>query len=247
MRSFNFFVLDPIYKIFDAVMNFKKEKTDELLQKLGIELKLEDRGKKGKRLLRIILQKWLPAGEVLFQMITLHLPSPATAQKYRMEMLYEGPHDDEAAIAIKNCDPEGPLMIYISKMVPTFDKGCFCAFDRVFSGKVQSGQKVRVIGAKHVPGKKDDLYEKSIQRTVLMMGCNTEAMEDVPSGNICGLVGFGRSLAKCSITDLKEVMADPENPVWGRRRAGSTSEPSRLVEANLAFAVGRGKEVVQAR
>ena len=52
------------------------------------------------------MQKWLPAGETLLQMITIHLPSPVTAQKYRMENLYEGPFDDEAALGIKNCDPE---------------------------------------------------------------------------------------------------------------------------------------------
>lgn len=206
MRSFNFFVLDPLYKIFDAVMNFKKEDTAKLLEKLNIELKLEDKEKEGKHLLRIILQKWLPAGDVLFQMITMHLPSPATAQRYRMELLYEGPHDDEAAIAIKNCDPEGPLMMYISKMVPTTDKGRFYAFGRVFSGKVQTGQKVRIMGPNYVPGKKDDLYEKSIQRTVLMMGRNTEAIEDVPSGNICGLVGVDQFLVKTgTITTFKDA------------------------------------------
>lgn len=72
----------------------------------------------------------------MLQMICIHLPSPVTAQKYRMEMLYEGPLDDEAAVAIKNCDPNGPLMMYVSKMVPTSDKGRFYAFGRVFSGKV---------------------------------------------------------------------------------------------------------------
>lgn len=82
------------------------------------------------------MRKWLPAGDTMLQMICIHLPSPVAAQKYRMEMLYEGPHDDEAAIAIKNCDPNGPLMMYVSKMVPTSDKGRFYAFGRVFSGKV---------------------------------------------------------------------------------------------------------------
>lgn len=47
------------------------------------------------------MRSWLPAGEALLQMIAIHLPSPVVAQKYRMEMLYEGPHDDEAAIGIK--------------------------------------------------------------------------------------------------------------------------------------------------
>lgn len=47
------------------------------------------------------MRTWLPAGESLLQMIAIHLPSPVIAQKYRMEMLYEGPHDDEAALGVK--------------------------------------------------------------------------------------------------------------------------------------------------
>jgi hypothetical protein len=49
------------------------------------------------------MRTWLPAGEALLQMIAIHLPSPVVAQKYRMEMLYEGPLDDEAAIGVKVC------------------------------------------------------------------------------------------------------------------------------------------------
>lgn len=49
------------------------------------------------------MRTWLPAGEALLQMIAIHLPSPVVAQKYRMEMLYEGPHDDEAALGVKVC------------------------------------------------------------------------------------------------------------------------------------------------
>ena len=37
-------------------------------------------------------------------MIVVHLPSPVTAQKYRVATLYDGPLDDEAATAIRNCD-----------------------------------------------------------------------------------------------------------------------------------------------
>ena len=75
-------------------------------------------------------------------MIAIHLPSPLTAQNYRCEMLYEGPQDDDVAKAFRTCDADGPLMAYISKMVPTSDKGRFYAFGRVFSGKIATGQKV---------------------------------------------------------------------------------------------------------
>nr|AYV89076.1 elongation factor 2-like [Tetranychus truncatus] len=206
VRGFCNFVLDPIYKVFKAIMDFKKDEISKLLEKLNIVLKGDDKEKDGKNLLKVVMRTWLPAGDTLLQMIAIHLPSPVTAQKYRMEMLYEGPHDDEAAVGIKNCDPNGPLMMYISKMVPTTDKGRFYALGRVFSGIVASGQKVRIMGPNYVPGKKEDLTEKAIQRTVLMMGRNVEPIENVPSGNICGLVGVDQFLVKTgTITTFKDA------------------------------------------
>jgi len=196
VRGFTMFVLDPIYKMFEAVMGFKKDVYEKLLEKLNIKLSVEDKELEAKPLIKKIMQKWLPAGETMLQLITIHLPSPVTAQKYRAEMLYEGPNDDEAFLGIKNCDPDGPLMMYVSKMVPSSDKGRFYAFGRVYSGKVATGMKARIMGPNYVPGKKDDLYNKNIQRTILMMGRYTEPIEDVPCGNICGLVGVDQFLVK---------------------------------------------------
>ena len=206
MRSFNQFVLDPIYKVFDAVMNFKKDETEKLLGALKITLKGDDKEKEGKQLLKVVMRTWLPAGNTLLQMIAIHLPSPVTAQFYRMEMLYEGPHDDEAARGIKSCNPDGPLMMYVSKMVPTSDKGRFYAFGRVFSGRIASGLKTKIMGPNYIPGKKEDTTEKTIQRTILMMGRYTEAIEDVPCGNICGLVGVDQFLVKTgTLTTYREA------------------------------------------
>jgi elongation factor 2 len=63
-------------------------------------------------------------------------------------------------MGIMNCDPEAPHMMYISKMLPTSDKG---RFGRVFSGKGATGQKARIMGPNGQPGKKEDLYERTIQ------------------------------------------------------------------------------------
>ena len=35
------YVLDPIYKMFDAIMNFKKEETDKLLDRLELKGKMK--------------------------------------------------------------------------------------------------------------------------------------------------------------------------------------------------------------
>merc|ERR1719273_59954 len=207
-RSFCMYVLDSIYKMFDAIMNFKKDETDKLLDRLELKKKMkhEELQLEGKPLMKVVMRNWLPAGEAMFQMIVIHLPSPVTAQKYRAEQLYEGPGDDLACMGIKNCDPNGPLMMYVSKMVPTSDKGRFYAFGRVFSGKIATGMKARIMGPNFTPGKKEDLYEKTIQRTILMMGGKVEAIEDVPAGNICGLVGVDQFLVKTgTITTFKDA------------------------------------------
>jgi len=205
-RAFCMYVLDPIYKLKEAIMDFKKEKIAELLETLNIKLSAEDRDKDGKQLLKVVMRTWMPAGETMFYMITVHLPSPVTAQKYRAEMLYEGPHDDESFKGIRDCNADGPLMMYVSKMVPTSDKGRFYAFGRVFSGKVGTGQKVRIMGPNYVHGTKTDLFEKAIQRTILMMGRFVEHIEDVPAGNICGLVGVDQFLVKTgTISTLKDA------------------------------------------
>ena len=204
-RAFNMFVLDPIFKIFDSVMNFKKDEIPTLLEKLEIKLAPEERDLEGKPLLKAVMKKFLPAGDALLEMIVLNLPSPVTAQRYRVETLYEGPMDDESAIAIRDCDPKGPLMVYVSKMVPTSDKGRFYAFGRVFSGTVSSGPKIRIQGPNFVPGKKDDSVIKSVQRTVLMMGRSVEAIEDCPAGNIVGLVGVDQFLLKSGTLTTSET------------------------------------------
>lgn len=204
-RAFNQFVLDPIFKIFESVMNFQKEKIAPMLEKLDVKLAQDERELEGKALLKVIMRKFLPAGDSLLEMIVINLPSPATAQRYRVETLYEGPMDDESAIGIRDCDPKGPLVLYVSKMVPTSDKGRFYAFGRVFSGTVRSGPKIRIQGPNYLPGKKEDLFVKSVQRTVLMMGRYVEPIEDCPAGNIIGLVGIDQFLLKTGTLTTSET------------------------------------------
>lgn len=97
-------------------------------------------------------------------------------------------------------------MIFISKMIPTNDKGRFYAFGRVFSGTVASGQKVRIMGPNYKKGSKSDLNVKNIQRTVIMMAGKVEAVSDVPCGNTVGLVGIDQYLVKQgTISDSEEA------------------------------------------
>ena len=195
-RAFVQFIMDPIVKISKACISDDTESIDKLIKTIEITLTSEERDQKGKPLLKTIMQKWIDAADALLEMMILHLPSPRVAQAYRYKYLYQGPENDECAIAMKNCDANGPLMMYVSKMVPTSDKGRFYAFGRVFSGTVNVGQKVRIMGPNYEFGKKTDLMEKNIQRAVIMMGRNTAAVDSVPCGNTCALVGIDQALVK---------------------------------------------------
>merc|ERR1739844_723667 len=65
-RSFNMYVLDPIYMVFDAIMNFKKEQTVKLLSKLTTAdgkkvadiLKADEKEMEGKPLMKCVMRNW---------------------------------------------------------------------------------------------------------------------------------------------------------------------------------------------
>merc|ERR1711988_1250492 len=202
-RAFCQFIMGPINQLMRAIMNDDKPKYEKMMGTLGIVLKGDEKALTGKPLMKRCMQIWINAADTLLSMIVMKLPSPRTAQKYRVENLYEGPMDDEGAAAIRGCDPDGPVMMYVSKMVPTSDKGRFYAFGRVFSGTIATGQKVRIQGPHYTVGSKEDLNVKNIQRTVLMMGRATEQIADVPCGNTVALVGIDAYILKSgTITTL---------------------------------------------
>jgi len=102
---------------------------------------------------------------------------------------------------MRNCDSKGPLVVYISKMVPA-EGNRFIAFGRVFSGTAYTGQKIRILGSDFKHGTKEGVHEKSIQRTALMMGRNIENVPSVPCGNTIGLGWLDNFIQKtATITD----------------------------------------------
>lgn len=195
-RSFVQYILKPIIRLSNNIVDGNLEPVWAMVEKAGLKLKAEEKELRGKDLFRAVFKKWINAAEALLEMIIMKLPSPKQAQAYRAAQLYEGPIEDACGQAIKACDKDGPLMVFISKMVPTNDTGRFYAFGRVFSGTVATGQKVRIMGPNYRPGGKEDLHIKNIQKTVVMMAGKAEAVGDVPCGNTVGLVGIDKYLTK---------------------------------------------------
>ena len=111
----------------------------------------------------------------------------------------------QLAIGIRDCDPKADL--YALRLEDGADirqgsilrlRSCLRWYCPIWSQ--ESASK----GPNYVPGKKEDLFVKSIQRTVLMMGKTVEPIEDMPAGNIVGLVGIDQFLLKSgTLTNLR--------------------------------------------
>jgi elongation factor 2 len=228
-RAFCAYIMDPIIRLTQAIYEKKPEVYTKMLAGIGVKLTPDELLHEGKDLVQRVFSKWLSAADTLIELIVNSLPSPKVSQIYRCQYLYTGPPEDACAKAIRECDPKGPLVIYICKMIPSQDKGRFYAFGRVFSGTVTTGQKVRILGMKYTHESKEDLYVKNIQRTVIMMGKNIEAVPVVPCGNTVGLVGVDQYLVKngtitdseiahpiramkYSVSPVVRVAVQPKNP-----------------------------------
>jgi len=205
-RGFAQFVMKPVKVMMDSLMNKQKEIYEPVIKHMNVPIPSKERDLIGKPFMKVFMRNWIPAGDALLDMIADHLPSPEIAQKYRAEIIYNGPNEGPDFESIVNCDQSGPLGMYVSKMVPTSEKGRFIAFGRVFSGTIKSGQEVLIMGPDFEYGKKKDFYKKKVQRVNLMMGRYVEALGDCPAGNMCGLVGVDQYILKNATVSSSATM-----------------------------------------
>ncbi len=86
-RGFNQYVLEPIYKI------LTKENSLEDLENMSVKLDFKFKVKPTELntpLTKLFMKKWIPAADAMLELIVYHLPSPVSAQMYRVDNLYEG-------------------------------------------------------------------------------------------------------------------------------------------------------------
>lgn len=109
--------------------------------------------------------------------------------------------DDDAVIeAMEKCDPEGPTMIFISKLFPVDQS--FVAFGRIFSGTVRTGDKVKVFNAEERKAQ-----TKVIKKVAICMGKDVESVGEMPCGNIVVLGGVDGAIKKEATIMSEDVHA----------------------------------------
>lgn len=132
------------------------------MRSLGIYLKEKDYGLNVKPLLRIVLAQFFGPPSGFVDMVSQHIPSPSQNALAKIQQIYTGPLDTEVAQAMAKCDPDGPLMIHITKLYDNDEATSFDAFGRVFSGTVKPGQIVRVLGESYTIDDEEDMTMQKV-------------------------------------------------------------------------------------
>ena len=146
-------------------------------------------------------QKWLskqsPICSVILDMVVHHLPNPLDAQKRRINVIWHGDKETPEGKAMLACDPNGPVSFMVTDI--TFDPHAGeVATGRLFSGKVQRGLEVFVMGT----AKKGN----RLQSVGIFMGPERNEVEGgIPAGNIIAVTGLKDAIVGSTVTNLMDM------------------------------------------
>ncbi len=150
---------------------------------------------KGNDAMKELMNK-APLHRVLLDMVVKHLPNPVEAQKYRVPRLWLGELDSPEGKALLECDPKGPLIMNITKVMMDPHAGEI-AVARIYSGTLKRGENVYLSfsGA-----------ESKVQQIFLWKGNQRFPIEEVPAGNIVGVSGLR------GVSSGETVTSNPDIP-----------------------------------
>lgn len=141
------------------------------------------------------LAKKAPLHDVVLNMVVKHLPNPRVAQEYRVPKLWHGDFESEEGKALLNCDPNGPVVFVAVKIVVDKHAGEIAA-GRLFSGTIKQGQEVNMIMAKR---------KVRLQQVSVYKGAQRMLIDEIPAGNIIGLVGLKDIFSGETVTDVPDL------------------------------------------
>ncbi|XP_065897032.1 116 kDa U5 small nuclear ribonucleoprotein component-like [Dysidea avara] len=208
-RSFVEFILEPLYKIFAQTIGDADTTLPRTLAELGIHLRKEELKLNIRPLLRLICQRFFGGFNGFVDMCVRHIPSPAANAKRKVSHIYSGPleddddADDELSQAMTTCDPEGPLMLHITKLYPAPDATVFYAFGRVISGILFAGQQVRILGENFTLEDEEDSKIGQVGRLWVSEARYKIEISRVPAGNWILVEGIDQTITKtATVTQL---------------------------------------------
>ncbi len=171
------------------------------------------------------LAKKAPLHEVVLSMSIKHHPNPTEAQKYRIPKIWHGDLDSEIGKSLINCDPQGEPVFVPTKIVVDKHAGEVAA-GRLFSGTIKQGDEVYMNLAKR---------KVRVQQVSVYKGAQRVIVDEVPAGNIIGVVGLkdvfaGETVSKNEMEPFEAIKHLFEPVVTKSIEATKAADLPKLVE-----------------
>lgn len=195
-RSFVHFVLEPIYKLYSHTISESPEDLAETLATLNISLKPSQLKSDAMVLLRLVCAQFFGPASPFVDMVVSHIPSPMDGAQRQLEKYYTGPLDSDIAQSMSTCNPDGPLVVEVTKLYTSVDAKSFNAFGRIVSGTATPSQPVRVLGEGFSLDDEEDSVSSTITAVSLACSRYNIPVTGCPAGNLVLLSGIDNSIVK---------------------------------------------------
>ncbi len=137
------------------------------------------------------LQETIPLHTAILDMVAKNLPNPIDAQKYRIPKVWKGEMDSDVGQAMFNCSDDGPVVVCLT-MAQMDPQAGLVATGRLFSGVVEDGSQVYLVGAKK---------DYRVQQVSMYMGAFRDVVDRIGAGNIAALLGLDLARAGETVVD----------------------------------------------
>ncbi|KAL4340833.1 hypothetical protein GQ457_08G001480 [Hibiscus cannabinus] len=196
-RSFVEFVLDPFIRyIASQVIGEHRKSVESTLAELGVTLSNAAYKLNVRPLLRLACSTVFGSASGFTDMLVQHIPSPKDAAAKKVDHTYTGPKHSMIYKSMVECDPSGPLMVNVTKLYPKSDCSVFDAFGRVYSGRIQTGQTLRVLGEGYSPDDEEDMTVKEVTKLWIYQARYRIPISSAPPGSWVLIEGVDASIMK---------------------------------------------------
>jgi elongation factor 2 len=158
--------------------------------------------------------------DVIFDMVVKHLPSPRVAQKYRIPNIWRGDIASPIGQAMLATDADGPTAFMVTDITMDPNAGEI-ATGRVFSGKLQKGMELQIIGTK---------LKNRIQHVSLFMGPERLMVDEVTAGNIGAVIGLTDAFAGTTTSTVVDMVPFEEIRHVSEPVVTVAIEPKRMAD-----------------
>eukprot|EP00911_Craspedida_sp_UC1_P000165 UC1_evm1s131 len=220
-RSFVHFVLEPLYKIFGQIVGDVDTSLTPLCAELGVHISKREASLNVRPLLLLVLSRFFGDNVGFVDMLRDHVLSPRARAPQLIAQTYTGAiattegrgrgrgggggENESLSLvdSMNTCDPEGPLMVQVTKLYPNADASAFDALGRVLSGTLHAGRRVTVMGESYTLHDPEDSCSETVRKLFVAEARYNVQLTRVPAGNWVLIRGVDTSIVKTA------TIADP--------------------------------------